>query len=88
MPGRLWWLSFVDPTLVPPVDEQVPGGRSFLGVAVVHAIGPAHAVRRSYELGANPGGEVQIFPVPDGYVPVSYRNRLLNRRDLADLGEL
>lgn len=86
--GQLWWLSFVDPTLAPPLAEQEPGGRSFLGVTVVDAIGPIHAIRKSHELGANPGGEVQVSPVPEDFIPLSYRDRLLSREDLAELGEL
>lgn len=87
-PDRLWWLSFVDPMLVPSAEQQVPGGLSFLGVTVVEAIGPLHAIRKAHELGANPGGEVQVVAVPQGYVPPSYRDRLLSRQDLADLGEM
>ena len=30
-PPAWWYMSFVDPDLAPPPDEQVSGGRSWLG---------------------------------------------------------
>jgi hypothetical protein len=52
-----WWLSFADPDREP--------GSEFLGVVIVEARGFALAVRRTHELGINPGGEVQFEELPD-----------------------
>lgn len=76
--SNFYWLSFVDPDLSAPIDEQVPGGGGFLGVAIVEADDPIEAVRRAHQLGINPGGQVAIYgPAPDGVYPESAMNRLL-----------
>ncbi len=51
-PEEWWWLSFAG-------DD----GR-WLGVAVVRATGMSWAIRRTHELGINPGGEVRAAPIP------------------------
>lgn len=52
----LWWLSFADPTK--------PEGSQFLGVAIVEALGPAHAMKKTKDIGINPGGEVAFYGLP------------------------
>lgn len=87
-PGWLWWLSYVDPDRSAPAGQQVPGGPGFIGVVVLAAPGPFHAMARASELRLNPGGEVKAFPVPEEHVPEGFRNRLLGRAELAELGSL
>lgn len=87
-PGWLWWLSFVDPARAAPEGEQVAGGPGFLGVVVVDAPGPVWAVTVASALGANPGGEVAMFPCPVADVPPEYRDRLLSPSELKALGWL
>ena len=45
-----WWLSFC--------HADKPKGEQFVGACLVNARGFAHAVRRTRDLGINPGGEV------------------------------
>lgn len=74
----LWWLSFVDPDKAPPLEEQRPGGPSFLGVAIVQAPDYLEAVRRAHRLGINPGGEVAGFgPIGVDEVAEEWCHRLL-----------
>ena len=88
-----WWLSFCDP--------ERPEGKQFLGVAIVTAevedvfdaltyagereIGLA--IRRTHDLGINPGGEVSGILIPPEHVPDErYRDRLLDRAELESSG--
>lgn len=48
---KLWWLSFIDPHL--------PEGERFLGVAIVEAKDFDMALKKTWELGINPGGQVR-----------------------------
>lgn len=67
-----YWLSFVD-----------PGRGNFLGGCMVEAVGRIDAVRRSHQLGVNPGGEVAIIgPVPVDKMPAEYADRLLSAADV------
>jgi hypothetical protein len=82
----LWWLSFVDTGKSAPPEEQVPGGGGFLGVAIVHADDAIAAVRRAWELGCNPGGQVQIVgPGPPDAYPPETLNRLLTAEEATAL---
>lgn len=82
-PPAWWYLSFVDPELAPPLEEQVPGGRSWLGACVVKASNDVMAVREAHRLGINPGGEVAMWgPFTDEQVREGMRNRLLDREDI------
>ena len=80
-PESWWWLSFADGSL--------PEGQQFLGVAIVREHGPARAIRRSHELGINPGGEVRFMACTDEAiaekVPVEAREVLLSRERLVEL---
>lgn len=71
----LWWCSFA-------------GTDRHLGVAVVAAPGVVHAVRRTHELGINPGGEVGVVPIPARGIPEAYRDRLLTRAEARELDRL
>jgi hypothetical protein len=76
-PG-VWWLSFAD-------------GDHWLGGCYIEAIGPAHAVARTHELGINPGGEVLITGALsrerfDQIAPATaVLDRLLQKEDIDDL---
>ena len=52
----IWWLSFADPTK--------PANSQFLGVAIVKALGNAHAMKKARDLGINPGGEIAAYELP------------------------
>lgn len=78
-----WYLSFVDPTLAPPPEEQHPGGPSFLGIAFVSLDAPfIEVVRFSHLIGVNPGGEVQGAPVPTVTIPPEMRNTFIPRDEV------
>jgi hypothetical protein len=82
----LWWLSFVDTDKSAPPEEQVPGGGGFLGVVIVEADNPDTAIRRAWELGVNPGGQVQIVgPGPLDAYPPEVLNRLLTAEEASGL---
>jgi hypothetical protein len=70
----IFYLSFVDE-------------RGFLGGIWTRAIGPIHALRRTHELGINPGGEVMIVRVPtnapaSAMPPPDYYDRLVDLETL------
>jgi hypothetical protein len=67
---KLWWLSFADET-------------GFKGVVILKALGMAHAIKRSHQLGINPGGEVMGYTGDFEDIPEALHNRLLNKADLA-----
>src|ERR1700755_1112033 len=75
----LWWLSFSDP--------RTAKGLRFLGVVIVEAYGFIDPLKKTQDLGVNPGGEVQwiAFP-PDEDAPEAMRNRLLQKPELDQLG--
>lgn len=83
MTGDLWWLSFVDPARSAPLEEQVPGGGGFLGVAVVEAPTFIDAVDKAHRLGINPGGEVKgVGPYQSWEIGPDWRNRLLTSAEV------
>lgn len=82
----LFWLSFVDTDKSAPPDEQVPGGGGFLGVAIVQATDPIHAVKEAWRQGCNPGGQVEIFgPISVEMYDPRYWNRLLTADEANEL---
>lgn len=86
----LYVLSFVDTEISAtiPMDEQRPGGPSYLGGVVVEAIGPAAAVGVSHALGINPGGQVAIFgPLPLGSIGSDWMGRLLTADEVRAIPE-
>jgi hypothetical protein len=75
----LFWLSFV--------DNDMPAGARFLGVAIVDGDDAIDAVRESRLMGINPGGEVLIASVPEALIPRNFWNRLLNRQEAQRLSD-
>lgn len=89
-PPEWWYLSFTDPD-VEPADPPMPGGPSWLGACYVEAPNEVMAIRRSHEVGCNPGGEVLLMgPLPreafERLVPVDHRDRLLTQAELKEEG--
>ena len=76
--GR-WWLSFCKTNWPAAVRKN---GYHFLGVAIVEADGFMQAIKKTWDLQINPGGEVKGWMVEN--VPSEYHDRLLSRRE--DLG--
>lgn len=84
MKGAMWvWLSFAD-------EDR------FLGLAVVEVQRSAHskvwmfrAIRRAWDMGINPGGEVVAFDVTASIseIPESLRNRLLSKGEAEEIGQ-
>lgn len=75
---RILWLSFC--------DEEKPRGEQFLGVVITEALGLVHALRKTWDLGINPGGQVlssEVENVP-GFAEV--KDRLLSKADLIKAG--
>lgn len=70
---KLWYLSFV-------------GDKGFLGGCVVKATTIEEAIRRSWRLKINPGGEVMCIPVPAGREDMLPLNRLMTRQELEEYG--
>jgi hypothetical protein len=84
----LWMLSFCDPDLAPPREQQRPGGPSYLGGAVVQAHTAGGAITRSHRLGINPGGEVAAAgPLPARYIAPEWRDRLLTADEVLAIPE-
>ena len=81
----LFYLSFADATL--------PAGEQFLGAAIVHADSFQDAVKESWLLQINPGGEVQGHPVVSPVtmegidVPIEFVAKLLSRSEIGRLVE-
>ena len=72
-----WWLSFCDP--------DRPAGDRFVGGCFVQGRDVGCAVRRAWQLGCNPDGEVAGLPFSDeamdGIGP-EWRERLLSDEDV------
>lgn len=82
-PPQWWYLSFVDPDLAPPIEEQRPGGPSWLGACYVRAANVPMACAEAWDQGCNPGGSPAVMgpltdEMMDENVPPSMRNRLLS----------
>lgn len=79
--GKRWWyLSFC--------DGSRPRGTQFLGGVFVQGATPAGAIRASWELRINPGGEVRVADVPEGMMlDPAYINRLLTRAEVEKMPE-
>jgi hypothetical protein len=74
----LWWMSFVDPDLSAPPEDQRPGTGGFLGVAIVQADTIEDAMTVSHVTGVNPGGQISIAgPIPAECIAPEWRGRLL-----------
>ena len=77
-PDVCLWMSFCDP--------DKPKGTQFLGVIVVMAKGPAHALVKTHALGINPGGEIMTYQTnPDDIKPADF-DRLLTKDYLISVG--
>lgn len=73
------WLSFA--------DKNSPKGDKFLGVIFANTSDFDFAIRRSHELGINPGGEVVGFPIDPSIVKdPSHLWRLMSKEDLDRYG--
>lgn len=68
----LYWISFV--------DESKPVGQAFVGVAIVRARNQEDAIKESWRLKLNPGGQACIIRVPELYA--DYTNRLMNKEEI------
>jgi hypothetical protein len=73
-PEMVYWLSFCDP--------KKPKGTQFIGVIITKAIGAAHAIEKSHQLGINPGGEVLSYPPGDQNINSNLFDRLLTVSEL------
>jgi len=72
-----WWLSFI--------DDRLPEGQRFVGVAIVEGHGVGSATIHADEIGINPGGEVQASELfGDAIPPEALRNRLLSKAELVE----
>ncbi len=70
---RVWFLSFAS-------------GEDFLGGVFVEANSMSDAIRKTHEIGVNPGGEVLSFSPSENTarVPVSMHNRLLSKQEIIE----
>ena len=66
-----WWLSFA--------DTGKPD--RFLGVVIVSANDLSEAVKRTWELGVNPGGEITSAEMPTGMFHEEWYDRLLSEEE-------
>ena len=72
-----YWLSFV--------DEDTG---EFLGVVIIAGNSLESALRASWRLKLNPGGEALGYPIPDQFVPpAKHRNRLLEKHEAKELAD-
>lgn len=78
----LYFLSFIDPNL--------PVGQRSLGVAIVEAVNFTDALKATWFLGINPGGEVQGVPLAAECYSMdlfnAHKNKLMTKADAAELG--
>ena len=73
------WMSFCDPFK--------PKGQQFLGVIITQSLGLTHAMRKTHELGINPGGEIQSYILPPGtLLDAKYLDRLMQKEELEAAG--
>lgn len=73
------WLSFADPRR--PVGEQ------FLGVAIVAGTDAISGAVEAHRLGINPGGEVEAWQLPQGWLMrAEFTNRLITGDEAQRLG--
>lgn len=77
-PYDWYWLAFRHPE-----HRERKEGKSAIGVCIVEAAGPNHALARSKQLGINPGGEMKMWRVPAP--PPKYRERLLRPEEAKEL---
>lgn len=83
---KWWWMSFKDPGR--------PRGQRFLGVCVVRAEDLPGALRTSWLMKCNPGGEVATWVIPVDRLPPDQKLvfeempkfRLLSLAELVNLG--
>jgi hypothetical protein len=72
-----YWMSFCDPAR--------PEGSKFLGALIVRADDESEAVRRSWMLDLNPGGEIELFAIPDQFherIPADWvESRLITKQE-------
>jgi len=73
---KCFWLSFCDPSK-PDTDQ-------FLGVVIMIATGIALALSRAYDLGINPGGEVNAYEIDRNGISAKHFNKLLSKQELVD----
>lgn len=80
-----FWLSFVDAD--PPFND---GRNRSLGITIVQGENAMDAVQTAWDLGCNPGGEVQILELPAEQHEqfAKYRNRLVKPEELREDGIL
>ena len=75
-----WWMSFADPAR--------PKGEQWLGCAIVEGHTPNDVLSASHARGINPGGEIQMAPMPPVAVlatPTHMIGRLLSRDEVERL---
>jgi hypothetical protein len=62
----------------------------WLGACFVKSLAEFTAIAQAHIMGVNPGGEVQVTPLPDlsGQIPSSFFERLLDENDLRELDKV
>lgn len=66
-------------------DNTRPKGKKWLGAVIIDGSDITDAIRHSWQIGTNPGGEV-VFLECEHLPPEEYRRRLLNKQDLRAMG--
>lgn len=75
----VFWMSFADP--------DKPKGEQFLGVIITRALGAAHAMVKTHQLGINPGGEIYCIALEDASdIRPEHFDRLLKTNELVEAG--
>lgn len=77
----IYWLSFC--------DGSKPKGSQFQGVIIIKAMGMADALRRTWLLQINPGGEVQGIKCTENLQMIDYDKmgeKLLSKEQLKEFG--
>lgn len=77
----IWWLSFC--------DTGKPKGMQFQGVIIIKALGMADALRRTWLININPGGEVKGFQCTENLQMINYEKmgeKLLSKEQLKEFG--
>ena len=72
------WMSFY--------DTDRPPGQQFNGVIISRTCGLAHAIKKTWETGINPGGQIHAYTIDAEAIAPKHFDRLLTKHELIKFG--
>ena len=77
--NKVLWLSFCDGSL--------PKGSQFLGVFITEADNVMEAAQKAWQLGVNPGGEIQSVDVTNDFsIKPEHMDKLMSKDEVRECG--